>query len=511
MIQVENSGSLCITYEQFDGKDQMRLSMSKAIKNLKNQWAQMSLPAKASLAFLICSFFQRGISTITTPIFTRLLTTEQYGYYNVFNSWLEVVSVFTTLKLGGGVFTQALVKYDKEREEFSAATAGLGTTISLVLYALYLPFRTIINEWIGMPTLIMTCIFAASWATLMFELWATRQRVDYRYKSLVALTVATTIAKPLTGIAAIIIVPFELKAQARIVSLVAVEIISYTWIFILFLRRGKTYYNKMYWKYSLSLNIPLIPHYLSRTILHQCDRIMIRSMVSYSSAGIYSLAYNLAMMLSLFTNALLHTFNPWMYQRIKAKEYHRIGKLSYAILTIVAILGIGLISLAPEIVRIFAPAAYYEAIWVIPPVTASVYFLFMYSLFANFEFYFEKPRFMAIASTSGGILNIVLNYFCIRAFGYIAAGYTTLACYMFFAIAHYFAMKKILKSHEDGIKVYNIGVIFGISAAFLAAAGIMMLTYNHFIIRYVIILLTLLIVFVKRKTIMGIIHEIRKK
>lgn len=479
--------------------------------SLIDKWDNISLPVKASFAFMVCSFLQRGISTITTPIFTRLLTTDQYGYYSVFNSWLDIVSVFTTLKLAGGVFTQALVKFEDRRDSFTASTAGLGTTLTLVLYALYFPFRSYINEWMGMNSLIMTCTFAASWATLMFELWAAQQRVEYKYKALVALTLFTSLAKPLAGIAAILLVPFELKAQARIVSLVAVEIFSYVWIFIIFLRKGKTCYNRDNWKYSLSLNIPLIPHYLTRTILNQCDRLMIRSMVSYSSAGIYSLAYNLAWMLSLFTNAILQTFNPWIYQRIKSKEYNRIGKTSYAILGIVAVFGLGLISFAPELVRIFAPVEYYEAIWVIPPVTASVYFLFMYSLFADFEFYFEKTKFMAFVSTLGGLLNIVLNYFCIKAFGYVAAGYTTLACYMFFAVAHYFAMKMIINKNLGGEKVYNVGVIIAISGAFLGAAAVMMVTYNLMLVRYCIIAVALVVIFIKRQQIISVVKEVRNK
>ena len=51
----------------------VEVHMSKRIEKLKSKWDHMSLPAKASLAFLVCSFFQRGISTITTPIFTNRL------------------------------------------------------------------------------------------------------------------------------------------------------------------------------------------------------------------------------------------------------------------------------------------------------------------------------------------------------------------------------------------------------------------------------------------------------
>lgn len=479
------------------------------IKKFIIKFDSFSAPVKASLAFMLCSFFQRGISIFTTPIFTRLLTSEQYGYYTIFNSWLEIISVFTTLKLAGSVFMQALVKFEGRREELSASTAGLGTTVTLLVYCIYLPQRRWINYLLEMNTLIMTCIFVASWATLMFEIWAGRQRNEYKYKPLVALTLFTSLAKPLFGITAVLVTQ-EYKAEARIISLVAVEVIAYAWLFISFLRKGK-YYNKQFWKYSLSLNIPLIPHYLTRMILNQSDRLMIKYMVGLSEAGIYGLAHNLAWMLTLLTTAVLNTMNPWVFQRIKKGEFQRIGKVSCAILLIVAIAGMGLISIAPEIIKIFAPADYYSAIWVIPPLVISVYFLFMYSLFACLEYYYEKSNFLMIASTIGGALNIVLNYFFIKMFGFIAAGYTTLFCYVFYAVVHYGFMKKIIRVELEGVHVYDVGIVMAISVTFLGAAAIMMATYNLAIIRYAIIAVAFVILLVKRKQIMDVINEVRSK
>ena len=479
------------------------------IRKLKIKFSSLSLPVKASLAFVLCSFFQRGISTLTTPIFTRLLTTEQYGYYTIFNSWLEIVSVFTTLKLAGSVFQQALVKFEMLRDELSASTAGLGTTITIFTYCIYLPFHSHINHLLGMNTLIITCIFVASWATLMFELWADRQRNEYAYKPLVVLTIITSISKPLFGVIAILATQ-KYKAEARIVSLVIVEVVAYSWLFILFIRKG-SYFNKKFWKYLLSLNIPLIPHYLTRMILNQSDRLMIKSMVGLSEAGIYGLAHSLAWLLTLITQAVLNTMNPWVFQKIKKEDYQRIGRVSYALLAIVAIAGMGLISIAPEIVKLFAPKDYYSAIWVIPPLVLSVFFLFMYNLFACFEYYFEKSSFLMIASTIGGVLNVIMNYFYIKLYGFIAAGYTTLFCYVLYAVVHYIFMRKIQKEILDDVKVYNPMIIIFISGAFMISASIMMITYNLMLVRYGIILVGLIVLFVKRKAIIGVIKEVRSK
>ena len=378
------------------------------IQKLKSKIDSLSLPVKASIAFMLCSFLQRGISTLTTPIFTRILTTEQYGYYNIFNSWLEIIGVFTTLKLAGSVFTQALVKFDKKKDELTSSTAGLGTLLTVIVLVIYLVFKNTINKLLGMDTFIMLCIFMASWATLIFELWSARQRVEYKYKALVLLTLFTSIAKPVSGIIAISCTQ-NYKAEARIISLVLVELVSYIGLFILFFKKSKKFYDKNLWKYSLSLNIPLIPHYLTRTILNQSDKIMIKSMIGYASVGIYGLAHNLAWMITLITSSILNTLNPWMFKKIKDKKFEDIEKITIPILLMVAIVSILLICIAPELVAFFAPKDYYEAVWVIPPLVISVYFLFMYSLFAAFEFYYEKSRFLMIASTIGGVLNIILN------------------------------------------------------------------------------------------------------
>ena len=486
------------------------MNIKTKIRSLLDKYNAMSLPVKASIAFVLCSFLQRGISTITTPIFTRLLTTEQFGYYSIFNSWLEIVAVFSTLKLSGSVFTQALVKFDKRKDELTASTAGLGTTVTLLVMGIYLPFREYFNRWMGMTTLIMICIFLASWATLMFELWAVQLRVQYKYKPLVFLTIVSSILKPLAGIVAILCTK-EYKAEARIISLVLVEIVVYSWLFVLFMKKGKTFFNKELWKYSLMLNIPLIPHYLTRVILNQADRIMIKSMVSYSAAGIYSLAHSLAWLLTLITTALMNTLNPWFFQKIKENNLGRIGKISYTVLAIVGVCGLGVTAAAPEIVRFFAPSNYYEAIWVIPPLVASIFFMFMYNLFATFEYYFEKSFFLMAASTVGGILNIILNYICIKEFGYLAAGYTTLACYIFYAAAHYVCMKKIVKDKLEGYRIFNLKIILLLSLAYSAASALMMLTYSMWYIRYPIILFGLIIVIIKRNSLIKAIKEIKKK
>ena len=88
------------------------------MKALLNKYKDLPVQMKASLWFLLCAFLQKGVSFFTTPIFTRLLTTEEYGQYSVFNSWYSIVAVFVSLNLSYGVYAQGLVKFEDERNQF---------------------------------------------------------------------------------------------------------------------------------------------------------------------------------------------------------------------------------------------------------------------------------------------------------------------------------------------------------------------------------------------------------
>ena len=83
--------------------------------NITSKYRSLSVQAKAALWFTICSFLQKGISFITVPIFTRLMSTEEYGTYTVYLSWLQILTIMTSLYLFNGVYDNAMAKYEKQR------------------------------------------------------------------------------------------------------------------------------------------------------------------------------------------------------------------------------------------------------------------------------------------------------------------------------------------------------------------------------------------------------------
>ena len=475
-------------------------------KTIVNRYKALSVQLKASIWFLICSFLQKGISVITTPIFTRLLSTDEYGQYGAFDSWLKIITIFVSLQLYSGVYTQGLVKYSDDKCRFSSSIQGLSLSLTVAWTIIYLVFRNYWNNLFSLTTVQMLAMLIMIWSTSVFNLWAGEQRVEYKYHRLVFATLIISIAKPVIGIA--FVKNATDKVTARILGLALVELIGYFSFFWIQMKKGKQFYSFKYWRHALLFNIPLIPHYLSQTVLNSADRIMIKNMIGDSEAGIYSLAYSVSLIMTLFNTALMQTISPWMYQRIKEKKERSIAPVAYITLILIASVNLLLILLAPESVTVFAPNAYHKAIWVIPPVAMSVYFMYSYDLFAKFAFYYEKTKFIMVASVMGAVLNIILNYVFIHLFGYLAAGYTTLLCYIVYAIAHYLFMRKVCRCFCEDKQPYDPKIIFIISFIFVFTGFLLMITYDYPLVRYSIVVVLSIVLVVKRKKIIDTIKKI---
>lgn len=480
--------------------------------NIIKKYQALPVQVRASGWFLICAFLQKGISVLTTPIFTRILSTAEYGQYSVFNSWLGIITIIVTLNLHAGVYTTGLVKFSNERAKYSSSLQGLTLTLCLFWSGVYWCAHTFWNSVFGLTTVQMSAMLLLIWTSAVFLFWATEQRVDYKYRKLVIVTLLVSFAKPVLGI--ILVLNADDKVTARIIGLLIVELIGYTWAFVDQMSKGRVYYSKSIWLYALKFNIPLIPHYLSTVVLNNSDRIMISNMVGSDEAGIYSLAYSLSLIMTLFNTAIQQTMIPWMYQKIHDQKGQEIKKVAYPAMMLIAGLNLLLIMLAPEVVRIFAPSSYYDAIYVIPPVAMSVFFLYVYNVFVPFEFYFEKTKYIAVSSVAAAALNLLLNYIFIGIFGYKAAGYTTLACYILLAAFHYMFMKKVCRDNLTNPKVFELRVIVLISIIFMAIGFVFMALYSIAIARYLLAGVCVVVLIIKRKYIMQLIRKmlaLRKK
>lgn len=478
----------------------------KQIIKYLNTYKSLPVQVRASFWFLLCAFLQKGISMLTTPIFTRLLTTAEFGQYNVFNSWYQILSPIICLNLYGGVYSQGVVKFEEDRHRFTSSLQGLTFTLAVVWFGIYILLKDFWNALFSLSTLQMVCMVLIIWASSSFCFWSMDQRVEFKYRNLVTLTLASSLMQPVMSI--ILILICEDKITARIVGMTLVQLVLFGGTFLYHEIKGKAFCFKAYWIYALKFNIPLLPHYLSMVVLSSSDRIMISRMVGNAEAGIYSLAYSVSLVMTMFNQALLQTLEPWIYKKLKEGRAKDIARIAYPVFAFIAAVNILLTLFAPEIIAIFAPGSYRDAIWCIPPISLSCYFMFLYTFFATFEFYYEKTNYIAAASIEGALLNIVLNYIFIVSFGYVAAAYTTLLCYIIFSLMHYCFMSKVCKEFLNNEQPYNLKVILGISLITLVSGFTIRMTYANTIIRYALVFVGAVSIFIFRKKLQELFNTI---
>ncbi len=471
--------------------------MNKYIQKYKN----MPVSAKAAVWYTVCNILQKGIAFIVVPIYTRMLTTAEYGSYTVFQSWKDILIIFTTLNLYCGVFTRGLVKYEEDRERYVSSIQILSVVVSLITCSVLFVCYDGINIIWQVDRKILIVLFIYYLFSPSVQFWSVRQRVENKYIKMVIVTILLSLATPLVSIG--LLAATNLRENALIYGFLFVQILFGIVFFIINI--GKCKINVEYWKEALKFNIPLIPHYLSLIVLNQSDRIMIDNYCGKSEAGIYSLTYNVSQIMNVFIAAINGSMVPWQYERMKKGEYKIVGKVSNILCIAIGICTILVIAVGPEVIYIMGGSEYMEAIWCIPPIVMGIYFTFCYGLFSNVEFYCGVTKYIAVASTLGAVCNIVLNAIFIPICGYIAAAYTTLVCYILFAVAHYIIMRKVTRE-----KIYDIKSMVVLSAILLALQFVFTFSYNYAIIRAILLVVLLAGTFYKRNYFIECIKSIRR-
>lgn len=430
-------------------------------RKVVNKWHVLPITMKVSTSYFICSVLQRGLSFITLPLFTRLLTTEQYGQATLYSSWGGLFAIFLTLNLAWGSFGTAMMKYEDRRDEYISSTQGIFLLLSAVFLSIYLPFKNVFNKLFQMPTFFVVLLVVEQIASNFVLLWSGKKRYEFKYKSVIALTLGTSVLCPL--VAYFLVISSQEKGWARIFGNACVIIISGAVIFIINLVRGKKLFNKEFWKYAFGFNIPLVPYYLSQMIFNQSDRIMISHYTGTGDAALYGVAYALAMILTFVTGAINNSYIPWLYGKIKLgtqKENHNISNmLSLMMASLILII----IWFAPEIILILAGKQYAQAVYVVPPVAMSLLLTFYTGFATDIEFYYEEKWLLVFASIGAAVLNIILNALFIPRFGFVVAGYTTLVSYVVFALCNFIAMLHVLKKRgikESGFDLKMLALIF---------------------------------------------------
>ena len=395
---------------------------------------------KASTFYLFGSLFNKGMSFFTVPIFTRLLSTSDYGIVTTYNSWISILAMVVGFALHTGIRI-AFVDYKEEMKDFMATTTTF-TLLSGGLLSVAIIFVSRLVSFELNTTLIILCLLQ-SIATALVEDYSMYLMMQYRYKFRTALMILPNLISVILSVIAIKFVLTKDLYIGRIIPTALTVILFGILVCVLVYSKSRCFLNRDYLKYALSFSLPLILHGIALNILSQSDRTMITWLADSSQTGIYSLIYNFSMIATVITTSLEGIWVPWFYNKLQKKIYDEINVVAKDYINLMTYCMIGVIMVGPEVVKLLASSNYWDGIKIIPPVVLSNFIIFAYTLYVNIEHYHKKTKGITFNTVIAAITNIILNLLLIPRYGYVAAAFTTLVSYLVSFVLHAYKSKKL--------------------------------------------------------------------
>ncbi len=430
--------------------------------------AERNKVLKSGIWYTVSSVAIRAVAIITSPIYTSMLTTDNYGRANIFNSWVELFNIITCLCVVYSI-GRAKLDYKEKFDEYVSALQGLSSLFSFCVLIFVFIFREQISGLIKyeVPLVISMFVYLVIYPSVQYM--QEKCRFEYKYRENIAISLITCIGTVVFSISLMYLFN-DRRYIGKILGTILPTFLMGICFYINILKKGRVFYNREYWRYALKIGLPMIPHALALVVLAQIDRIMIKNICGDADAGLYTYGYGIATLLAIFTNAIGQAWLPWLNEQLDSDNRLRVRNMQKKLVLLGCFLSLGFIAVAPEALMVLAPRAraYWVAKWVIPPVALGTLAQYFYTNYVNVELFHKKTPIIATSSILAAVINYILNYIMIPRFGYIAAAYTTLASYIFLMLFHYVAVNHVIKD-----RVYSNSFMFA-AMIVCGAAGISM-------------------------------------
>ena len=421
---------------------------------------------KAGFGYTIANYLIKGLAFFTLPIFTRLLTTADFGIYNTFLAYENILTVILGVSFYSS-FNAARFKFSKI-EKYISACITFSSILSLVFLIFVQIIYPIYSRYLGLDRWILVLLFAYSFSTAIITYYNSYVGLDYQYKKFVLISAIGAIGNIVMSLLLVLTFFSNNRGIGRIAGMTIPTIFLSTYILLFFFSKNKPNLDKNCIRYALLYSIPIIPHSLSQIILNQFDRIMITFIVGESESGIYSFAYTMFSILLITITSIDKIWGPWFFDNLKENNYLKIKKTSTQYGLLMAVISSLLMLIAPEIIKFLGPKEYWNAIYCVIPIVIGGYFSFLYYIPCQVEYYYAKTKYIAFGSILAAIVNIILNSIFIHQYGYIAAAYTTLISYLLYFLFHYLISVHIAHKclfETKKLVIMSCGVIlFGVVA-----------------------------------------------
>lgn len=445
---------------------------------------------KAGLWYTIGNIIIKGIPFFTIPIFTRLLTTNDFGIYSIYLSYEEILSVIIGLGISGTVKI-AKFEYKDDFEKYISSVINfivIGGAIFLIISNLLFQFFTF-QEWIS--RFIINLLVIQSISIAIYAINSNKYIINGEYiKNLAVVFFMTTLNIGLSLLLCLTFFKNEPYLGRIIGAALGAILIA---LFIIFNQNKKflIIIQKKYIKFALTLGLPLVLHQVSISLLAQSDKIMIQKLVGNKEAGIYSIGVIITSVLAVIIYSIDSAWTPWFYTKLSEEKYNILIEKNNILVIFFMFLTSGFILILPDVIHIMTDDSYWDSIYTTIPLVISIYLNFMYVFSVGVEYFLKKTGFISVVTVTCVFINIILNYFMIKRFGYIGAAYATCISRFFQFLFHYFIAKYFLKAKIVDVKYLFLSFVLVCFIGYIVNMYIYSIFYRWTIIFILIIFMVI--------------------
>lgn len=389
--------------------------------------------------FTFFNVLNSAIPFLLLPILTAYLTPEHYGVVDIFYNTTLILTPFigfSIVKSVGRFYFEKIVM-----SRFVSTVIVVLLSSGLIITALSLVFDIVFQDYLqqyDIPPYLIFLAFLYTVFTQISEVLLILWRVSSKVTQYGVFRVCKTALD--LGLSILLIVGLHLGWEGRIIpQVVAAFLFAVIALYILYklgyLNNLKV--DKAYKRQALSYSVPLIFHTFGGYVINFSDRFFILLMLGMSDVGVYSVAYQIGMAMSLVQNSFNQAWVPFFYQKLNENSIsanRKIVQIIYLYTLFLVVVSVLIYLMIPFIYEYLIDESYEEGSGIVFWVLLGFLFNGVYKMMVNYLFYDKRTVLIAVLSLSSAGLNVILNYFLIKANGITGAAQATMITFLFFLI-----------------------------------------------------------------------------
>ena len=407
------------------------------------------------------------ITFFLLPVYTAVLSNEEYGVVDLLNTLMSLLLPIATLQIEQGIFRYLLdCRENKEKQTTLITTVSkfilVQSAICILIFLCASPFIHNEYKYFLMANLLMGILSSIS-------LQICRGLGDNK-----TYAVGSFITGALTVILNVIfIVAFKWGAYGMLIATAISNLLCAIYVFV----KKKIYKyidikqnDKKLLKDIVKYSVPLIPNMISWWIVSASDRTIISAVIGVAQNGIYSAANKFSGIFSTLYSVFNLTWTESASININSEDRDEFfSKIFDFIVRFFGSLCLGTIAVMPFVFGILVNEKFAESYYQIPILILGSVFNILVSFLGSV--YVAKKLTKEIAKTSiiAAIINIVVNVALINQIGLYAASISTVIAYFAMFIYRWIDVKKYvsIKTNKTLIAVLSVSFLVAIITYYL--------------------------------------------